>query len=124
MKKIQIIEDNLANQVLLDKILSANGYETSAANSGEGGVKLAQSNLPDLILMDLQMPVVDGYKALIMLRQDKKTRHIPVIVITGNAMHHDKQSIKAAGFDAYIFKPYKIDELLQTVSKTLSRFND
>ncbi len=119
MKKILIVEDNPMNLELLATILGAHGFEVVTADGGQVSVELARSELPDLILMDLQMPGVDGYAALRSLRIDNRTRSIPVIAVTGNAMQHDVDRIESSGFDGYIMKPYKIDELMTSVLKIL-----
>ena len=119
MKKILIVEDNPMNLELLETILVAKGFEVLSAEGGEASVEMARSEAPDLVLMDLQMPGVDGYAALAAMRADEVTRHIPVIAVTGNAMQHDVNRIESSGFDGYIIKPYKIHALMASVNKAL-----
>jgi two-component system, cell cycle response regulator DivK len=119
MKKILIVEDNPMNLELLATILGVNDFEVLSADGGKISIEVARTERPDLILMDLQMPGVDGYAALSSLRSDDLTRNIPVIAVTGNAMQHDIDRIESSGFDDYILKPYKIDELISTVREAL-----
>lgn len=120
MKQLLIVDDLKSNRLLLEKILEPAGYQTISADGGLLGVDLARREQPDIILMDLMMPDVDGYEALQLLRGEEATRNIPVIAITGNAASHDQQRIVAAGFDSYLFKPYKIRDLLAVISKGLA----
>lgn len=116
---ILIVDDVEPNRILLDRILTPRGYRTLIACGGAEAVTLATSELPDLVLMDLQMPEVDGYQALRQLRSDDLTRVIPVVAITGNALQQDEERINRAGFDDYLFKPYQIKDLLNIVSAQL-----
>lgn len=121
MKPILIAEDNELNRELLVTVLNANGYETLIASNGEEAVKISQTELPELILMDIQMPRLDGFDALALLKQQEQTANIPVIAVTGNAMPHDLEKIEKTGFNSTINKPYKIDELLDTIAVTLDQ---
>lgn len=113
--KILIAEDNDLNLELLTTILEAHNYSLVAARNGNEAVSIAKSQLPDLILMDIQMPGLDGHGALQALRSQPKTAHIPVIAVTGNAMPHDLNKIADSGFDGIVNKPFRIDELLQAM---------
>ena len=117
MKSILIVEDNLLNLNLMETILDANGYNWYSAENGKLGVELAKEKIPDLVLMDLHMPIMDGYSALECLREEESTRTIPVIAVTGNATSHDRQKIIAHGFNDYVVKPYTIEDLLAAIAR-------
>ncbi len=123
MKRILIVDDNLMNLKLLKTILDANDYETLSTESGLAAVQLAEEQQPDLILLDIQMPEVDGYMALEMLRSKKTTQDIPVIAVTGNGMAHDRKKMTNCGFNHYIIKPYKITTLLNAINPFLHGFD-
>jgi CheY-like chemotaxis protein len=116
---ILIVEDNEKNRKLVRDTLQFKGYETIEAETGEEGVRLARERLPDLVLMDIQLPGIDGITALGQLRADPATRHIPVIAVTASVMSRDRQKIMAAGFDAYQGKPISVKEMLETVRRIL-----
>jgi len=118
---ILIVEDNDKNRKLVRDVLRFKGYETLEAETGEDGVRLAQERRPALILMDIQLPGIDGIAALGRLRADPATREIPVIAVTASAMTHDRQKIMAAGFDGYQTKPIRVTEFLDVVRATLDR---
>lgn len=118
-KKILIVEDNEKNRKLMRVILQNVGYETIEAEDGEQGVKLAKENIPFLILMDIQMPVMDGIEALRILRAELTTRDIPVIALTASAMRGDKERFLKEGFDGYISKPIDVKEFLKTIESIL-----
>lgn len=104
-KKILIVEDNPMNRRLLRDVLKYYGYEALEASDGKEGVSMAIEHMPDLILMDLQMPVMDGYQAGAILKNDPKTKHIKIIALTSFAMKGDRDRVMEAGFDDYISKP-------------------
>ena len=112
---ILIVEDNEKNRKLVRDVLQHRGYRTLEAETGEDGVRLAREHRPALILMDIQLPGIDGIAALIQLRGDAATRGIPVIAVTASAMTHDRQKILAAGFDGYQTKPINLREFLAAV---------
>jgi len=112
---ILIVEDNEKNLKLVRDVLQYKGYQTIEAGTGEDGVRLAKARIPDLVLMDIQLPGMDGITALGELRADPATRAIPVIAVTASAMTHDRQKIMAAGFDAYQTKPINLREFLAAV---------
>ncbi|MBI4271400.1 MAG: response regulator [Candidatus Rokubacteria bacterium] len=118
---ILIVEDNEKNRRLARDVLRATGYETLEAETGEDGVRLARERLPALVLMDIQLPGIDGITALGRLRADPATRAIPVIAVTASAMTHDRQKIMAAGFDGYQSKPIRVKEFLAAVREMLDR---
>ncbi|OGL08469.1 MAG: histidine kinase [Candidatus Rokubacteria bacterium RIFCSPLOWO2_12_FULL_71_22] len=118
---ILIVEDNEKNRRLARDVLRATGYATLEAETGEDGVRLARERLPALVLMDIQLPGIDGITALGRLRADPATRAIPVIAVTASAMTHDRQKIMAAGFDGYQSKPIRVKEFLAAVREMLDR---
>ncbi len=118
---ILIVEDNEKNRKLARDVLQATGYQTIEAETGEDGVCLAKERHPALVLMDIQLPGIDGIAALGQLRADAATRAIPVIAVTASAMTHDRQKIMAAGFDGYQTKPIRVREFLDAVRAMLDR---
>ena len=118
-ERILIVEDNEKNRKLVRDTLQYKGYETIEAETGEDGVRLAKERLPALVLMDIQLPGIDGITALGQLRADPATRGIPVIAITASVMSQDRQKIMAAGFDGYQGKPISVKEMLETVRRIL-----
>ena len=116
---ILIVEDNDKNLKLVRDVLQFKGYQTIEAGTGEDGVRLAKSRIPDLILMDIQLPGMDGITALGELRADPTTRAIPVMAVTASAMTHDRKKIMAAGFDGYQSKPIRVKELMDAIRKML-----
>lgn len=119
--KILIVEDDKKNRKLLRVVLQNAGYETIEAEDGEQGIKLAKENNPSLILMDIQIPVMDGIEAFRILRSDLATRNIPVIALTSYAMRGDKESFLQEGFDGYISKPIGVKGFLKVIRSTLSK---
>jgi two-component system cell cycle response regulator DivK len=116
---ILIVEDNLKNLKLVRDVLQFHGYATLEAESGETGVALARERLPALILLDVQLPGMDGRATVKVLKTDASTRHIPVIALTAFAMKGDRESLLAEGFDDYIAKPVDIKELPKVVERYL-----
>ena len=114
---ILIVEDNEKNRKLERDILQFHGYRTAEADNAEDGIRLAQESPPDLILMDIQLPRMNGIEALHVLRGDDRTRAVPVIAVTASAMSQDRQKIMAAGFDGYLSKPVDIADLVDTVRR-------
>ncbi|TAN51132.1 MAG: response regulator [Methylococcaceae bacterium] len=114
--KVLYVEDNAANLRVIDCLLARHGgYELIAAPDAEIGIALARRHLPDVILMDINLPAMDGYAALAKLRTIPETRHIPVVALSANAMLGDVNRGLAAGFDAYLAKPVKVSEVLETL---------
>ncbi len=122
MKKILVVEDNEKNLALFRDILLYYGYEVLEAENGAMGVKTAQERLPDLILLDIQMPVMDGFAALKILKEAPETRNIKVIALTSFAMAGDREKIMAAGFDDYISKPINTRTLPELIKKYLVNY--
>ena len=113
--RILIIEDNKANLELVEYLLKASGYATLAAQDGEQGVRAARKEKPDLIICDLQMPVMDGYEVVRELKKDPLLRPIPVIAVTALSMPGDRNNVLAAGFDGYLSKPIEPETFVRTV---------
>lgn len=116
---ILIVEDNEKNLKLARDLLSSTGYETIEAMTAEEGIRMAKQSRPALILMDIQLPGMNGIEALGHLRADPDTRGIPVIAVTASAMTHDKARIMSAGFDGYQRKPIEIDEFLAEIKRVM-----
>jgi two-component system cell cycle response regulator DivK len=121
---ILIVEDNPKNLKLLRDVLQFRGYVISATETAEVGVVLARAEQPALILMDIQLPGMDGREATQVLKADTRTQHIPIIALTAFAMKGDRESLLAEGFDGYISKPINIKEISQVVEKYLSGQHD
>jgi two-component system cell cycle response regulator DivK len=115
MSLILIVEDNDKNMKLVRDVLQVDGYTTLEAVTGEDGVALAQQRKPDLILMDIQLPGINGIEALRILRADAATASIPIIAVTASVMQQDRTMITEAGFDAYVGKPLNLKEFRQAV---------
>jgi two-component system cell cycle response regulator DivK len=118
---ILIVEDNEKNRKLVRDVLQFRGYQTVEAETAEEGIRLAQESRPALILMDIQLPGMNGIEALGRLRADPRTKKIPVIAVTASAMTHDRQKIMAAGFDGYQSKPINVKEFVAAVREMLDR---
>jgi two-component system cell cycle response regulator DivK len=119
-KRILIVEDQEDNRTILRDALSTVGYELIEALNGEDGVKLAQNERPDLILMDIQLPKMNGYEATQQIKSIAELKTIPIIAVTSYALSGDEVKARAAGCDGYIAKPYSPRELLAMVRKYLS----
>ena len=117
---ILIIEDNEKNRKLVRDVLQAKDYKTIESETAEEGLKLALEKSPALILMDIQLPGMDGITALKQLRADPKTKGIPVIAITASAMTHNRQTMLAEGFDGYQTKPITLKDFLEEVRRVLN----
>jgi CheY-like chemotaxis protein len=121
MKKILLVEDNEMNRDMLSRRLARKGYEVSIAVDGRQGVEMAQSAAPDLILMDMSLPVLDGWEATRQLKNADATRHIPVIALTAHAMSGDRERALEAGCDDYDTKPIELSRLLEKIETMLNR---
>jgi two-component system cell cycle response regulator DivK len=121
MAKVLVVEDNPANMTLAVFLLQSVGHSVLSALDAEAGLTLARDEQPDLILMDIQLPGMDGLEATALLKQDDTTRAIPVIALTALAMKGDEERIRAAGCDGYIAKPMRYQEFLATISAQLAR---
>ena len=120
---ILIIEDNARNLKLARDILNYVGYRTLEAENGEDGLALARAELPHLVLMDVQLPGMDGVEALGRLRADPLTAEIPVVALTAFAMKDDRDRLLSVGFDAYLEKPLNVREFPIQIAAVLGRAN-
>jgi len=114
-QRILIVEDNELNMKLLHDVLEAHGYATIATAEGTAALSLARQHLPDLILMDLQLPDISGLDAVRALKEDAATRHIPVVAVTAFAMVGDERKALVGGCDAYVAKPIQLLNFLDVV---------
>jgi CheY-like chemotaxis protein len=118
-ERILVVEDNPLNLKLVRDVLGAAGYDVVEATSGEEGLRLAAEQAPDLVLMDLQLPGIDGTETLHRLRQDSPRTRMPVVAVTAFAMAEDHARAEKAGFDAYVEKPISIRGLVRQVRELL-----
>ena len=118
-KRILIVEDQEDNRMIMRDVLSSAGYELIEAVNGEDGVKLAHSERPDLILMDIQLPIIDGYEAIRQIKGSTVLKSIPIIAVTSYALSGDQTKARAAGCDGYVSKPFSPRELLARVREYL-----
>ena len=121
MSTVLIVEDNDKNMKLARDVLQAKGYQTLEAITGEDGVKLAKERKPDLVLMDIQLPGINGIEAFRQIRADAKTSRIPVVALTASVTPTDRTAIAAAGFDAFLSKPINLKEFLDTVKRMVEK---
>ena len=121
MIKILVVEDHPANMKLAVLLLQKAGYSVLSAMDGEAGLAIAQTEQPDLILMDIQLPGMDGLAATALLKQNLATRAIPVIALTALAMISDEERCRNAGCDGYISKPLRYQELLAEIKAQLAK---
>src|SRR5438270_12750419 len=120
MAKVLVVEDNPANMTLAVFLLQSVGHTVLSALDAEAGLTVARAEQPDLILMDIQLPGMDGLEATAMLKRDAATRAIPVIALTALAMKGDEERIRAAGCDGYIAKPMRYQEFLAIIAAQLN----
>jgi two-component system, cell cycle response regulator DivK len=116
-RQILVVEDNERNMRLFCDVLQASGYRTLEATTGESAVELALEHGPDLVLMDIQLPDIDGVEALARLRADERSASLQVLALTAQAMEGDRERFLAAGFDGYLSKPVDIAEFVATVKR-------
>jgi two-component system cell cycle response regulator DivK len=121
MAKILVVEDNPANMMLARVLLESAGHTVLAATDAEAGLMLAKQELPNLILMDIQLPGMDGLEVTALLKRDDATSGIPIIALTALAMKGDEERIRAAGCDGYIAKPLRYHAFLATIAAQLAR---
>jgi two-component system cell cycle response regulator DivK len=121
MAKVLLIEDNATNMELAMFLLQSAGHTVLSASDAEGGLMMARAERPELILMDIQLPGMDGLEATALLKKDLATHDIPVIALTALAMKGDEERIRAAGCDGYIAKPMRSQDFLATVAGQLVR---
>jgi two-component system cell cycle response regulator DivK len=115
--QVLVVEDNEKNMKLFRDVLLAAGYRTLEATTGEEAVAVATEHSPDLVLMDIQLPDIDGVEALGRLRADGRTASLPVLALTAQAMEGDRERFLAAGFDGYLSKPVNVVDLVATVAR-------
>ncbi|MEM7250216.1 MAG: response regulator [Pseudomonadota bacterium] len=120
MAKILIVEDNEMNRDMLSRRLARKGFEVTMAEDGERGVQMATDQIPDLILMDMSLPIVDGWEATRRIKSAPTTQGIPVIALTAHAMAEDRDKALAAGCDDYDTKPVELPRLLEKIQNLLS----
>ncbi len=120
MPKVLIVEDNEMNRDMLSRRLERKGYEIVMAFDGEAGVSMAQSENPDIILMDMSLPIIDGWEATRRVKADPATQNIPVIALTAHAMSGDREKALEAGCDDYDTKPIELPRLLGKMEELLS----
>lgn len=123
VRRILVVEDNFANRMLVKDVLEFHGYEILEAEDGQAGIEMAKKYKPDLILMDLQMPLMDGVTAGKIIRGDPDTKDIKMIAVTSFAMSGDKERIMEAGFDHYISKPINTRELSDLIKEIIQLFS-
>lgn len=121
MAKILIIEDNVINQRLAQAMLKRGGHETLVADRADAGLEAVRRERPDLVLMDIQLPGMDGLEATRLLKADPATTAIPVIALTAFAMKGDRERMIEAGCDGYLAKPYHLPDLLAAVEGALHK---
>ncbi|MDI1248323.1 MAG: response regulator [Lacunisphaera sp.] len=122
MPKILLVEDNEMNRDMLSRRLEKRGYTLSIAVDGGAGVALTKSEKPDLVLMDMSLPVIDGWEATKQLKADPETKHIPIIALTAHAMDSDRQKAIGAGCDDFDTKPVELARLLGKIEELLKKF--
>ncbi len=121
MAKILLVEDNEANRDMLSRRLARQGFEVSIAVDGGEGVEFARRDLPDLILMDMSLPVLNGWEATRALKADAQTQSIPIIALTAHAMAGDREQAIEAGCDDYDTKPVELPRLLEKINGLLAK---
>jgi two-component system cell cycle response regulator DivK len=120
VKRILIVEDRATSRELLRSALRPHGYEVIEASDGSDGLEKAQDHVPDLILLDLQMPKLSGFEVLQELRRDQRFAQTPVVAITASAMQGDKEKALAAGFNGYLTKPVSLSTLRAEINRLLN----
>jgi CheY-like chemotaxis protein len=120
MKRILLVEDNELNRDMLSRRLERRGYEVVIAVDGEEGLRLAAETKPDLVLMDMSLPVLDGWEATRRLKTSAETKHLPVLGLTAHAMPSDREKVLEAGCDEYETKPIELPRLLAKIESLLS----
>jgi two-component system cell cycle response regulator DivK len=118
-QRVLIVEDQADNRAILRDLLSNAGYDLIEATDGEEGVALAESKRPDLIVMDVQLPIIDGYEATRRIKSNAALRSIPIIAVTSYALSGDEMKARAAGCDAYVAKPFSPRQLLAKIREHL-----
>ncbi|MEK6758940.1 MAG: response regulator [Deltaproteobacteria bacterium] len=117
--KILVVEDNFMNKVLVKEILTLHGYEIIEAKSGTEAIKAINMLRPDVILMDIHLPEMDGITATRIIKSDERNRHIPILALTASAMKGEEENLMNKGFDGYVAKPIDRKKLLETIIESL-----
>lgn len=117
--KILVVEDNFMNKVLVREILTLHGYDIIEAKSGTEAIKAINSLRPDIILMDIHLPEMDGITATRIIKSDERNRHIPILALTASAMKGEEENLMSKGFDGYVAKPIDRKKLLETIIESL-----
>jgi CheY-like chemotaxis protein len=120
MPRVLVVEDNEDNLDMISRRLQRRGFEIVVARNGEEGVQMAHEQQPDLVLMDIDLPIMDGYEATRQIKASPTTQHIPVVALTANAMVGDMEKTLAAGCDAYESKPVDFPHLMETLQRFLN----
>lgn len=120
-KTVLVVEDNELNMKLFNDLLEAHGYKVVQTRDGLSALEIARKHMPDLILMDIQLPEVSGIEVTKWLKEDEQLKRIPVIAVTAFAMKGDEQKIREGGCEAYISKPISVISFLQTIDKFLKK---
>ncbi|MFQ5441197.1 MAG: response regulator [Thermodesulfobacteriota bacterium] len=115
--KVLLVEDNYMNKVLVKEILELNGYEMVAAENGAEAIRLVATEKPDIVLMDIHLPGMDGVTATRLIKSENKYRAIPVLALTASASKSDEEEILGKGFDGYVAKPIDVKNLLEALDK-------
>lgn len=124
MSRVLIIEDNEMNMKLVRDLLQFKGHHTLEATTAREGLKIARETVPDLVLMDIQLPDMDGVSALLQIRADAGTQKFPVLAVSASVMPDEQQRIVASGFDAYITKPINVKAFLEIIEHFVGRAID
>lgn len=117
--KILLVEDNEMNRDMLSRRLQRRGYEIAMAVDGQEAINVARETVPDIILMDMSLPVLDGWEATRRLKEDQQTRHIPIVALTAHAMADDERKARDAGCDDFDTKPIELPRLLEKIEALL-----
>lgn len=117
---ILVVDDDAMNREVMEAFLSSEGYEILLANTGKLALQLVSDNLPDLIILDVKMPDMNGYDVCTHLKQDDTTRHIPIMIVTGFDSDEDRQAAQSAGADRFLSRPFSGNELIDQVKSTLN----
>ena len=117
--KVLLVEDNYMNKVLVREILKLNGYDIIEAASGTEGLKMLALESPDIVLMDLHLPEMDGITATRIIKADERNSHIPVLALTASAMRGEEYKLIDKGFDGYVAKPIEVKKLLEAITESL-----
>ena len=122
-ERVLVVEDNEKSMKLFRDVLDASGYRTLEATTGSEAVAMVSEHTPDLVLMDIQLPDLDGVQALHRLRADPRTATIPIVALTAQAMQGDRERVLRAGFDGYVSKPVNVRDLIETVREHCDRWS-